>query len=48
MLYYRCFDDPHKCMDLVPDRVISSKFKLDTTVKLSCHVVSEKCSVLHQ
>jgi len=35
MLYSRCFDDPHKCRDLVLGRVPPSKFK----VVHSCRVI---------
>uniref|UniRef100_M1D8X9 Uncharacterized protein n=1 Tax=Solanum tuberosum TaxID=4113 RepID=M1D8X9_SOLTU len=31
-----CFDDPHKCRDLVPGIVLSSRYKWSTSVKLSC------------
>ena len=48
MLYFRYFDDPHKCIDLVTLRGFSLKYKWGTDVQLSCRVVGEKCSVLHQ
>ena len=34
MLYSRCFDDPHKCGDLVPGRVFSSRYKWGTVIKV--------------
>ena len=34
MLYSRCFEDPHKCGDLFLGRVLSSKFKWDTIIKV--------------
>ena len=33
VLYSRCFDDPHKCGDLVPGRVLSSRYKWGTVIK---------------
>uniref|UniRef100_M1AM31 Uncharacterized protein n=1 Tax=Solanum tuberosum TaxID=4113 RepID=M1AM31_SOLTU len=42
----RCFDDPHKCRDLVPGRVLSSRYKWSTTVKLSCQVEREPSRLL--
>ena len=34
MLYSRCSNDPSKCGDLVLDRVLSSRYKWGTTVKV--------------
>ena len=34
MLYSRCFDDPHKCEDLVLGRVLSSRYKWGTVIKV--------------
>ena len=34
MLYSRCFDDPHKCGDLVPGRVLTSRYKWGIVIKV--------------
>ena len=33
ILYSRWFDDPHKCEDPVPSRVLSSMYKWGTVIK---------------
>ena len=34
ILYSRCFDDPHKYGDLVLGRVLSSRYKWGTVIKV--------------
>lgn len=44
----KVFDDPLICGDLVPSKVLLSRYKWGTIVKLSCQVEGEKCNVLYQ